>query len=99
MCLSVDANLHIKGHAQLDYQSVIVQSGAGLEVAHWFGHSSRTGLELLAGARYWNQNVDTSVSLKGNFTADVAASATFEPRDVLTQIVRDRGFRLNSRRA
>ena len=97
--VSVDSNLHIKGHAQLDYQSVIVQSGAGLEVAHWFGHSSRTGLELLAGARYWNQNVDTSVSLKGNFTADVAASATFEPRDVLTQIVRDRGFRLNSRRA
>ena len=97
--VGVDANLHIKGHAQLDYQSVIVQSGAGLEVAHWFGHSSRTGLELLAGARYWNQNVDTSVSLEGNFTADVAASATFEPRDVLTQIVRDRGFRLNSRRA
>jgi hypothetical protein len=57
------------------------------------------GLELLAGARYWNQNVDTSISLEGNFTADVAASATFEPRDVLTQIVRDRGFRLNSRRA
>ena len=97
--VSVDANLHIKGHAQLDYQSVIVQSGAGLEVAHWSGPSSRTGLELLAGARYWNQNVDTSVSLKGNFTADVTASATFEPRDVLKKIVRDRGFRLNSRRA
>jgi hypothetical protein len=45
--VSVDANLHIKGHAQLDYQSVIVQSGAGLEVAHWSGPSSRTGLELL----------------------------------------------------
>jgi hypothetical protein len=26
------------------------------------------GLELLAETRYWNQNVDTSVSLKGNFT-------------------------------
>jgi hypothetical protein len=97
--VSVDGNLHIKGHAQLDYQSVIVQSGAGLEVAHWSGPSSRTGLELLAGARYWNQNVDTSVSLKGNFTADVAASATFEPRDVLKQILRDRGFRFNPRRA
>jgi hypothetical protein len=45
--VSVDANLHIKGHAQLDYQSVIVQSGAGLEVAHWSGPSSRTGLEVL----------------------------------------------------
>jgi hypothetical protein len=97
--VSVDANLHIKGHAQLDYQSVIVQSGAGLEVAHWSGPSSRTGLELLAGARYWNQNVDTSISLKGNFTADVTASATFEPRDVLKQILRERGFRLNPRRA
>jgi hypothetical protein len=99
VAVNVDANLHIKGHAQLDYQSVIVQSGAGLELAHWSGPSSRTGLELLAGARYWNQNVDTSVSLKGNFTADVGASATFDPRDVLAQILRDRGFRPRSRRA
>jgi hypothetical protein len=97
--VSVDADLHIKAHAQVDYQSTIVQSGAGLEVAHWSGPSSRTGLDLLAGARYWNQNVGTSVSLKGNFTADVTASATFEPRDVLKKILRDRGFRLNPRRA
>jgi hypothetical protein len=97
--VSVDANLHIKGHAQLDYQSTIVQSGVGLEVTHWSGPASRTGLELLAGARYWNQNVDTSVSLKGNFTADITASASFDPRDTLKQIARDRGFRLNSRRA
>jgi hypothetical protein len=99
VAVSVDANLHIKAHAQVDYQSTIVQSGAGLEVAHWSGHSSRTGLDLLAGARYWNQNVDTSVSLKGNFTADVTASATFVPRDVLKQVLRARGFRLNPRRA
>ncbi len=95
----VDANLHIKGHAQLDYQSTIIQSGAGFEVANWSGPSSRTALDLLGGARYWNQNVDTSVSLKGNLTADVGASATFDPRDVLKQVLRDRGFHLNPRRA
>jgi hypothetical protein len=97
--VSVDANLHIKGHAQLDYQSTIIQSGAGFEVANWSGPSSRTALDLLGGARYWNQNVDTSVSLKGNLTADVSASATFDPRDVLKQVLRDRGFHLNPRRA
>lgn len=94
---SVDANLHIKGHAQLDYQSTIIQSGAGFEVANWSGPSSRTALDLLGGARYWNQNVDTSVSLKGNLTADVSASATFDPRDVLKQVLHDRGFHLNPR--
>ena len=69
--VSVDANLHIKANAQLDYQSTIVQSGVGFEVANWAGPSSRTALDLLGGARYWNQNVDTSISLKGNLTAEV----------------------------
>ena len=95
--VSVDANLHIKANAQLDYQSTIVQSGVGFEVANWAGPSSRTALDLLGGARYWNQNVDTSISLKGNLTAEVSASATFDPRDVLKQVLRDRGFRLKPR--
>jgi hypothetical protein len=97
--VSVDADLHIKANAQVDYQSTIVQSGVGFEVANWAGPSSRTALDLLGGARYWNQNVDTSVSLKGNLTAEVSASATFDPRDVLKQVLRDRGFRLKPRTA
>ena len=40
--VSVDANLHIKANAQLDYQSTIIQSGVGFEVANWSGPSSRT---------------------------------------------------------
>jgi hypothetical protein len=99
VAVSVDANLHIKAHAQLDYQSTIIQSGAGFEVANWSGPSSRTALDLLGGARYWNQNVDTSVSLKGNLTADITAAATFDPRDVLRQVLRNRGFQFNRRGA
>ena len=97
--VSVDANLHIKAHAQLDYQSTIIQSGVGFEVANWSGPTSRTALDLLGGARYWNQNVDTSISLKGNLTAEVAASSTFDPRDVVKQVLRNRGFNLNRRGA
>jgi hypothetical protein len=47
-----------KSKLQLDYQSTIIQSGAGFEVANWSGPSSHTALDLLGGARYWNQNVD-----------------------------------------
>ena len=97
--VNVDANLSIKAHAQVDYQSTIVQSGAALEIAKWSGPGTRTALDLLGGARYWNQDLDVSVHLKGNLNVDVTAEATFDPRDVLRTVVRNRGFKLNRRGA
>jgi hypothetical protein len=42
---------------------------------------------------------DVSVNLKGNLNVHVTAEATFDPRDVLRTVVRNRGFHLNRRGA
>jgi hypothetical protein len=93
------ANLSIKTHAQLDYQSTIIQSGAALEIAKWSGPGTRTALDVLGVARYWNQDLNVSVNIKGNLNVDVTAEATFDRRDVLRTAVRNRGFHLNRRGA
>jgi hypothetical protein len=64
VAVSADANLSIKANAQADYQSLIIQSGAAFELAKWSSGQSRTALDVLAGARYWNQNFDASVHLQ-----------------------------------
>jgi hypothetical protein len=96
--VDVDANLSIKEHAQLNYQSTIIQSGAALEIAKWSGPGTRTALDVLGGARYWNPDLNLSVNLKGSLNVDVTAEATFDLRDVL-RTVRNRGFHLNRRGA
>src|SRR6476620_6683115 len=51
---TIKGNLNIRANAQVDYQSLIVQSGAAYEVAKWgSGSASFTALDLLGGARYW----------------------------------------------
>ena len=97
--VTVDANLNIKSNAQLDYESTIIQSGAGFEVAKWSNASSHTALDVLGGARYWNQSVDSTVNLTGNLTVDATATATFDPRDLVKRVLRQRGFKLNRRGA
>ena len=72
--VTIKGNLDIKGNAQVDYQSTIVQSGAAYEVAKWgSGPTSYTALDVLGGARYWNQEVDISLRVAGTLTADVQA--------------------------
>lgn len=97
--VTVDANLKIKSNAQLDYKSTIIQSGAAFEVANWSNGSSRTTIDALGGARYWNESVDSTVDLTGNLTVNATATATFNPREVVKQVLRQRGFKLNSRGA
>ena len=62
----------IKGRAQLDYQSTIVQSGVAYEMAKWAngGGPGFTALDLMASARYWNQQSDLTLNFKGTLTAD-----------------------------
>ena len=72
--VTIKGNLDIKGNAQVDYQSTIIQSGAAYEVAKWgSGPTSYTALDVLGGARYWNQEVDISLRVAGTLTADVQA--------------------------
>jgi hypothetical protein len=99
VAVTVDANLDIRSRAELDYESTIIQSGAAFEVASWSNASTRTALDVLGGARYWNQSVDTTVDLTGNLTVDVAAEATFDPRDLVRRVLNQRGFKLNRRGA
>jgi hypothetical protein len=65
------ATLDVVGKAQLDYQSLIIQSGAAYELARWDrGPGSFTAFDVL-GARYWNQEVDVSLRLSGTLTVDL----------------------------
>jgi hypothetical protein len=97
--ISSDSNLRIKSRAQLDYESTIVQSGAAFEVANWSGSSSQTAFDVLGGARYWNQFVDTTVNLTGNLVVNASATATFDPREVVRSVLQKRGFTLDRRGA
>jgi hypothetical protein len=64
------ARLTVKGHAQLDYEETIIQSGVSYEVARWGVAPGRfTALDLMGSARYWNQDVDLSLHVTG--TLDV----------------------------
>ena len=72
--VTIKGNLNIKANAQLDYQSTIVQSGVAYEVAKWgAGPASYTALDVLGGARYWNQELDISLGVAGTLNADVQA--------------------------
>jgi hypothetical protein len=66
------ATLDIRGKAQVDYESTIIQSGITYEIARWQGAAPGryTALDLLGSARYWNQEVDVSLHLTGTLTVD-----------------------------
>ncbi len=60
----------VKGDAQLDYESTIVQSGFAYEVARWQNApGSHTAFDLLGSARYWNQDLSLSLRLTGTLEA------------------------------
>jgi hypothetical protein len=67
-----NVNVAIKGNAQLDYQSTIIQSGIAYELVRWPGSvGSYTALDVMGSARYWNQEVDVSLRLTGTLTAEL----------------------------
>ena len=65
------AVVSIAGRGQLDYQSIIIQSGVAYEVARWQNApGSYTAVDVLGSARYWNQDVSLSVNLTGTLDVD-----------------------------
>lgn len=61
------ANLSLSAgaNAGLDYETTMIESGVAYEVANWSGAQSSTTLDLLGGARYWNQELDLSLAVTG----------------------------------
>jgi len=64
-----DLTISTRSNAGLDYEITMVESGLTYEVASWAGTSSATALDLLGGARYWNQELDLSLAV--NTTVDL----------------------------
>jgi hypothetical protein len=60
----------VRGDAQVDYESTIVQSGFAYEVARWQSAPERyTAIDLVGSARYWNQDLSLSLNLTGTLEA------------------------------
>ena len=59
------ANLNVSARAKagLDYEITMAESGVTYEVARWAGAGSATAVDLLGGARYWNQELDLSLAV------------------------------------
>jgi hypothetical protein len=70
---TIKGSLNINANAQLDYQSTIIQSGIFYQVAKWGDAASYTALDVMGSARYWNQDVDLSLSVEGTLTAAIQA--------------------------
>ena len=69
--------LGVKGTAQLDYQELIIQSGVSYEIAKWANASGPgfTALDVMASARYWNQQTDITLKFTGTATSTSSGSA------------------------
>jgi hypothetical protein len=59
------ANLNVSARAKagLDYEITMAESGVTYEVARWGGTGSPTAVDLLGGARYWNQELNLSLAV------------------------------------
>jgi hypothetical protein len=60
----------IKGNAQLDYESTIIQAGAAYELAKWQNGPSYTALDVMASARYWNEDTNIKLNFTGKLDVD-----------------------------
>jgi len=62
------ANLNVSARADagLNYEITMVESGLSYELTRRVGASSATALDLLGGARYWNQELDLSLAVDGS---------------------------------
>lgn len=59
------ANLNVSARANtgLNYEITMAESGLTYELARRVGTSSATALDVLGGARYWNQELDLSLAV------------------------------------
>ncbi len=58
-----DLNVAARAKANLGYEITMAEGGLTYEVANWGGARSSTALDLLGGARYWNQELDLSLAV------------------------------------
>jgi hypothetical protein len=63
-------SLSASAKAGLDYETTIAETGVAYQVARWGGQRSSTALDVLGGARYWNQELDLSLAIKGEADLD-----------------------------
>jgi hypothetical protein len=96
--VAVQANLDVNARASMDYQATIIQSGAGYEVAKWSGNGSTTAFDVLAGARYWNEETNLSLNVSGNLTADITGRAAINTSDIVRLVLERRGLSADSLR-
>jgi hypothetical protein len=96
--VAVQANLDISAQASMDYQATIIQSGAAYEVAKWSGTGSTTAFDVLAGARYWNEQTNLSLNVSGDLTADITGQAAINTADIVRLVLERRGLSSNSLR-
>jgi hypothetical protein len=94
--VAVQAQLDIDARASMDYQATIIQSGAAYELAKWSGNGSTTAFDVLAGARYWNEETNLSLSVSGDLTADITGQARVNTADIVRLVLERRGLSANS---
>ena len=58
-----DLKVSARAKAGLGYEITMAEGGLTYEVANWGGARSSTALDLLGGARYWNQELDLSLAV------------------------------------
>lgn len=58
--------LSARANAGLSYETTMAESGLTYQVAKWGGPYSSTAFDVLAGARYWNQQLDLSLAVDGS---------------------------------
>lgn len=95
---ALDANLKVNGRTELDYEQTVIQSGATFEVANWSHANAHTALDLLAGARYWKQEVDIAVDVSGSVTAQLSGNTTVNARDVVRRVLVANGLKPDLRK-
>ena len=61
-----DLKVSARANAGLGYEITMAEGGLTYEVANWGRTRSSTALDLLGGARYWNQDLDLSLALDGS---------------------------------
>ena len=63
-------NLSARSNSGLVYETTMVESGLTYEVASWGAPHSATAMDVLGGARYWNQQADLSLAITGTVDLD-----------------------------
>lgn len=96
--VAVRANLGLDARASMGYQATIIQSGAGYEVAKWSGNGMTTAFDVLAGARYWNEETNLSLNVSGDLTADITGRAKVDAADIVRLVLERRGLDFSSRK-